>query len=50
MEKIFDFDTINELEDYLLQQTNVDDLRQTLLEEFIKYAHYKNAEHWLIYF
>ncbi|WP_445709904.1 hypothetical protein [Flavobacterium sp.] len=44
--KIVALDTLDELENYLLKQNNTDDLRNNLLEQFTKYADYKNAEDW----
>ncbi|CAM4002015.1 MULTISPECIES: hypothetical protein [Flavobacterium] len=44
--KIVALETLDELENYLLKQNNTDDLRNNLLEQFTKYADYKNAEDW----
>jgi len=46
MKEIFEIETLNELESYLLEQNNPYDLRNNLLTQFAKYSDYKNAEDW----
>lgn len=46
MQKIFEIATITELHEYLLGIPNVDDFREQLHIEFLKYSQYSDAREW----
>lgn len=46
MTEIFDFENLDELESYMLGQSNVNELRGNLFNQFVEYADYKNVEEW----
>ena len=46
MKKIFELNTISELEKYLLTHNKIDEMRVDLFDYFIKYAEYKNVDEW----
>jgi len=46
MKEIFSFENLDELESYLLGQNNIENFRENLFNQFIKYSDYKNAEEW----
>lgn len=46
MNRIFEIEELNELEEFLKSQNDVDKLRDNLFAEFLKYVDYKNAEEW----
>lgn len=46
MKEIFSFENLDELEHYLLQQSDIENLRKKLFSQFVKFSDYKNAEEW----
>ena len=45
-QKIFEIENLKELEEFLQSQSDVEQLRERLFAEFLKYADYKNAGEW----
>ena len=46
MEEIFEIEDLKELEEFLQSQSDVEQLRERLFAEFLKYADYENAGEW----
>ena len=45
-QKIFEIEDLKELEEFLQSQSEIEQLRERLFAEFLKYADYKNAGEW----
>jgi len=46
MKEMFNFENLDELENYLLEQSDIENLQENLFNQFIKHSDYKNAEEW----